>query len=684
MAKAIGQLREGKATFGEKEVFRLLVKNLPNDFTVYAECPVTEVRQDVHPDFIVLTNYGIVVLEVKDWAVITKVDAYAAYVYSSGETKRFPNPVETVRNYAQSLKNKFKMHKDKYNRQIDDRIPFGYAVVMTHSTPAQKTHFQRAWGENYVFNRDDLLPGLINKRIRETIPTNHITQLTKAQMDLARSVINPEIKLGDIILDEVQEEVVMEDYKPQEHKPIPTPSKKKFNPYGSEFGLFENEDQEKEEDIPEENLKIVRSSYKLVRGLMGSGKTSVLKARARRLATANPDWKILVLSFNKGLAQDTRKVLAENKNIESTNIHALITSVLRVMNKYEWRKVISQEYWLRHEADSFPIIKELGVNFIHEEISWIQDVMLRSRSQYLRVKRVGRGSIKTLNQEKREQIYDVLEKLNVFLDKQHQFTFETMVLHFLDKLEKNEIVYPQYDAILIDEAQDFAPSWIKVVNFLLKEGGSLFLADDPSQSIFRYFTWAQKGVDVVGRTRWLRKPYRSTKQIFEAARAIVKDDPVTQDRLKTEGNYEEPDLESEFLREGNKPLLNRMSNLQEEINFIDTQVNYLRQKHNVPFDKIALVHNVPYELSKYRRDLSKYKINFHTCRTIKGLEFEAVIFCGLEGFFRNGVDDQGEVSHQKSLIYTTMGRAKNHLFMTYRNTVADQFSVFNEYVTHFR
>ena len=45
-------------------------------------------------------------------------------------------------------------------------------------------------------------------------------------MDLARSVINPEIKLGDIILDEVQEEVAMEDYKPQEHKPIPTPSKR--------------------------------------------------------------------------------------------------------------------------------------------------------------------------------------------------------------------------------------------------------------------------------------------------------------------------------------------------------------------------------------------------------------------------------------------------------------------------
>ena len=90
MAKAIGQLREGKATFGEKEVFRLLTKNLPNDFSVYAECPITENRQDFHPDFIVLTNYGFVVLEVKDWKSIDRVDAYYAYVNTSSSLFSLP------------------------------------------------------------------------------------------------------------------------------------------------------------------------------------------------------------------------------------------------------------------------------------------------------------------------------------------------------------------------------------------------------------------------------------------------------------------------------------------------------------------------------------------------------------------------------------------------------------------
>lgn len=685
MAQVIGQLREGNATWGEKEVLRLLEKNLPKEFFVYAECPIVEDRLDVHPDFIVLTNYGFIVLEVKDWKTIRNVDAYHAFVLlSSNEVKKFPNPVETTRNYAQSLKNKFRLHKGKYNSQIDDRIPFGYAAILPHIGTAQKTQLQRAWGENYVFNLLDLNPGFIEKRIRETIPTSHITPLTRIQMDLARGVINPEIIIQDIVLDEVQEKVVMEDFLPQARKPVRLAAKKKINPYSLEFGLFPTENQEMDEKIPEENIKIANSSIRLVRGAMGSGKTTVLRARARRLAETNPDWNILVLSFNKGLAQDTRKILAGHKNIESTHIHGLIAAILKVLNKYEWREVLQQENWIKGKESIFPIIRELGSDFIADEIKWIQDVMLRSRSQYLEVKRVGRGSSKPLNQAMREQVYDILEALNLFLDKQRQFTYETMVLHFLDKLEKNEINFPHYDAILIDEAQDFAPAWIAAVNHLLKEGGTLFLADDPSQAIFRFFTWRQKGIEVVGRTRWLKTPYRSTKQIYEAAGAIIKDDPITEERLKSEGDYEEPDLTSEFLREGEKPALIHFPDLQAEIQYIDSQINQLRQKEKIPFENIALVHGNPYELIKYKKELSKYGIIFHTCKTVKGLEFDAVFFCGLDNFFNKPVDDQGELSHQKSLIYMVMGRARTHLFLTFRNTLADKFDVLKDYVTHLR
>ena len=99
---------------------------------------------------------------------------------------------------------------------------------------------------------------------------------------------------------------------------------------------------------------------------------------------------------------------------------------------------------------------------------------------------------------------------------------ERTTFRCLESIKRGRAATKTYDAILIDEAQDWAPSWLQVVNQLLDpQHGLLFLADDPSQSIYRYFSWKEKGVDVVGRTRWLRVPYRNTYEIYQAAYSMI-------------------------------------------------------------------------------------------------------------------------------------------------------------------
>lgn len=682
MAQAIGYLREDKATWGEKEVFSKLVTNLPKEYFVYAECPVIVDRKDVHPDFIILTNYGFIVLEVKDWKTIRKVDSYHAFVYvNQNEHKRFTNPVQTARDYAITLRNKFKLHKDKYNDRIDTQIPYGYAVVLPHVGLAQKSQIQGSWGEKQVFNLRDLEPNIIKKRLRETISQFHMKDLSKEQMDLARSVINPENVIKNVVLDEVQEKVVMEDFTNKLPESPPISRKSQKNLLSTEYGLFPDEKGETEDKIPEENAKIATSTVRLVRGLMGSGKTLVLQARARYLAKNNPDWKILVLTFNKNLAQSIKKELTSFKNIEIDNIHNLIASILKRKNKYEWRTILQQENWIKSKNDAFPIIKELGVDFVASEINWIQEVMISSKNQYLKVLRRGRGNTRQLSASQREKIYEVLEALNRFLENQRQFTWETLVLYFLEKLQKKEIEFPLYDAILIDEAQDFAPSWIAVVNQLLKDKGILFLTDDPTQSIFRFFTWRQKGVEVVGRTRWLKVPYRNTEEIFYAASAMVKNDPGLLERLRSEGELLEPDLSSSFMCHGEKPLLMRVNDLKQEIQFIEDKINYFRQKKNIPFDEMVLIHYKPSVLSNYKKLLSKYQINFVPCLQVKSLEYEVAFFCGLDYFFPDpSTNDQAIISHQKSLVYTSMGRPRNYLYMFHKNSLPEYFDVLDDYV----
>jgi hypothetical protein len=67
MAQIYGFLREDKSTHGEQIVLSKLKENLPKEYFVYVECPLPDRRGHRYPDFIVVTNYGVIVLEVKDW-----------------------------------------------------------------------------------------------------------------------------------------------------------------------------------------------------------------------------------------------------------------------------------------------------------------------------------------------------------------------------------------------------------------------------------------------------------------------------------------------------------------------------------------------------------------------------------------------------------------------------------------
>ena len=51
-----------------------------------------------------LTNYGVIVLEVKDWVQIKTADPSGATIRTrKGEERRVPNPVNSARDFALTL-----------------------------------------------------------------------------------------------------------------------------------------------------------------------------------------------------------------------------------------------------------------------------------------------------------------------------------------------------------------------------------------------------------------------------------------------------------------------------------------------------------------------------------------------------------------------------------------------------
>src|ERR1044071_3860488 len=100
MADIVGFLRED-ATHGEKQTLRLLSRNLPKDFTVYVESPIHKKRDIRYPDFVVVTNSGVMWLEFKAWGMVVKAAPGGATIRDRRGKERFePNPVTKAREFA--------------------------------------------------------------------------------------------------------------------------------------------------------------------------------------------------------------------------------------------------------------------------------------------------------------------------------------------------------------------------------------------------------------------------------------------------------------------------------------------------------------------------------------------------------------------------------------------------------
>src|SRR5438093_727753 len=118
-----------------------------------------------------------------------------------------------------------------------------------------------------------------------------------------------------------------------------------------------------------------------------------------------------------------------------------------------------------------------------------------------------------------------------------------------------------YQAILVDEGQDFANDWYRVIlKALDPASNSLFVAVDSSQNIYqRKISWRELGVQIVGHTRVLRVNYRNTRPILNAAYRVISDlDSSSNMSGEQADDYVTPDR---ALRDGPPPQVHRHASL---------------------------------------------------------------------------------------------------------------------------
>ncbi len=135
----------------------------------------------------------------------------------------------------------------------------------------------------------------------------------------------------------------------------------------------------------------------------------------------------------------------------------------------------------------------------------------------------------------------------------------------LDILDAGRGDAGRYDAVLIDEGQDFPPSWFQCAVQALKEpqDGTLIVAYDVSQNLYRAKlpNWSKVGIKAQGRTRRFVRNYRNTREIAAAAWSFgLQEAPGDDDQPSAVALRQE-----NCARNGPWPVMIRESNLDAQI-----------------------------------------------------------------------------------------------------------------------
>jgi hypothetical protein len=242
----------------------------------------------------------------------------------------------------------------------------------------------------------------------------------------------------------------------------------------------------------------------------------------------------------------------------------------------------------------------------------------------------------------------------------------------------------RWDAVFVDEAHTFAPSWFRCCVAALKspEDGDLMIVSDGSQSLYQRqkFSWKSVGIKAQGRTRKLNQNYRNTQEILSAAWNVVQS-LSTQDEDIDEDDVAFPIVEPRAaLRTGQRPLLHLAANRHGEVESAIAQIQkllikgyeskdiaiiyrYKARYEQEPFDflteQLEQLGMGYYWVNQDKREYSNRRpgVRIITAKSSLGLEFKAVLILWVQQF---GVGNEAEGRRE---LYVSMTRAQQELHL---------------------
>lgn len=251
----------------------------------------------------------------------------------------------------------------------------------------------------------------------------------------------------------------------------------------------------------QEELVLTRNQklHRKIKGPAGSGKSLVLAARAAQLCLEKKD--VLIVAFNITLLNYLEDLAVRWPEPG----RAPIRQYLQKLNFHSWCKRIAMEAGAEASYSDF----------------WKKHFEAEEQ------KKNSRGG------------KDEAKRLEQLLDEQMAIFMQRIITRHSYKLEC-------YDAILVDEGQDFNPTWWNCLRALLKPDGEMILAADETQDIYeKGKLWTDDSMGGCGLSRnWIRldNSFRIPNQLLPLLKDFA-------DRFIPEKTVDLPDAQQDLGQE---------------------------------------------------------------------------------------------------------------------------------------
>jgi len=464
-----------------------------------------------------------------------------------------------------------------------------------------------------------------------------------------------------------------------------------------------------------EQEKAVNYSYPgpyAIRGIAGSGKTTVgLHRIPFLLNNCRSEDKILVVTYQKVLVNYIKHLL-EKDHFDQKGLNAddlfeqgLITSIdslvyskyllfknrnanhatyrllpERVTDKSKLNGIFEREF--EKLKVYYPELSNYSLGFLRDEVDYINGCKLITHKEYQVFTRLGRNKFdeEKHNLSKKSRIREAIFRLRKNYN--HAMIKEGMidwpVMRWIALLEVENNPPRNYTHLIVDECQDLDRVRLDFLKHFLNDkptASATFLYDN-TQSIYLESwlgngqSFSSLGIDIKGRSKILKKNYRTTYEIQEAAQSLLKG-----------STYVSQDIEPTLInRSGTKPVWGACKSFEHQVDFI-CDVIKTHSEHFELKDIIVAVRTTNEvdhlydaliekgincgKLSARDNSFKYNQVRVMTIHSSKGLESEVVIIANLNyGIFPRANQSAQETAKELKLLYVGMTRASKHLYLT--------------------